>query len=116
MTKTPQSLLPVLVLPRHVAKFAAKNNLQGAAWLAGVPGTIGGALAMNAGCYGTEMWEQVIDCVTIDRHGQLHTRTPADFEIAYRHVDAITGKAEEFFVSARLRFQRGDATTAIVRD
>ena len=70
----------------HVAKFAAKNHLAGAEWLAGVPGTIGGALAMNAGCYGTETWDQVVDCTTIDRHGALHTRTSADYEIGYRHV------------------------------
>ena len=110
----------------HVAKFAAKHHLQSAEWLAGVPGTIGGALAMNAGCYGTEMWEQVVDCVTIDRHGTLHTRTPTDFEIAYRHVALVersalrverralgAGKNAEFFISARLRFQPGDAATAL---
>lgn len=110
----------------HVAKFAAKHHLQGAEWLAGVPGTIGGALAMNAGCYGTEMWEQVVDCVTLDRHGKLHTRTPIDFEIAYRHVAFVersalrverrelgVGKNAEFFISARLRFQPGDAATAL---
>jgi UDP-N-acetylmuramate dehydrogenase len=99
----------------HVAKFAAKHNLQGAEWLAGVPGTIGGALAMNAGCYGTQMWEQVVDCVTLDRLGNLHTRTANDFEIAYRHVVATTAKAEEFFISARLRFQPGEATIALAK-
>jgi UDP-N-acetylmuramate dehydrogenase len=110
----------------HVAKFAAKHHLQGAEWLAGVPGTIGGALAMNAGCYGTQMWEQVVDCVTLDRHGKLHTCIPADFEIAYRHVAFVersalsaecrrlgVGKNAEFFISARLRFQPGDATIAL---
>ena len=121
----------------HLAKFAAKNSLTGAAWLAGVPGTVGGALAMNAGCYGTETWQQIVDCVTIDRLGKLHTRTAADFEIGYRHVvattvattmattvattaaitvattAAITPSAEEFFVSARFRFEAGDATQAL---
>ncbi len=95
----------------HLAKFAAKNNLAGAAWLAGVPGTVGGALAMNAGCYGTETWEQVVDCVTVNRAGVLHTRTAADFEIGYRHVVMKTA-GEEFFVSARFRFLSGDAKTA----
>ena len=70
----------------HLAKFAAKHSLAAAEWLAGVPGTVGGALAMNAGCYGTEAWDQVVDCTTIDRHGALHTRTSADYEIGYRHV------------------------------
>ncbi len=99
----------------HVAKFAAKNNLEGAEWLAGVPGTIGGALAMNAGCYGTETWEQVVDCVTVDRSGQLHTRVPADFDVAYRHVEPKTATAEEFFVSARFRFKPGNADVAQAR-
>lgn len=97
----------------HAAKFAAKNNLAGAEWLAGVPGSIGGALAMNAGCYGTETWDQIVDCTTIDRAGKLHTRTKADYEIGYRHVAAKhTG---EWFVGARFKFVPGDAATAQAR-
>jgi UDP-N-acetylmuramate dehydrogenase len=106
----------------HVAKFAAKNHLAGAEWLAGVPGTIGGALAMNAGCYGTETWDQVVDCTTIDRRGSLHTRTAADYDIGYRHVEArprqpspVTRHDEEWFTAARFRFQPGDASTAQAR-
>ena len=120
----------------HVAKFAAKNGLAGAEWLAGVPGAIGGALAMNAGCYGTETWDQVVDCTTIDRAGALHTRTAADFEIGYRHVKQVRGEGisvrsvsprdpphpspltprpEEWFVAARFRFLPGNATTAQAR-
>ena len=98
----------------HVAKFAAKNHLAGAEWLAGVPGTIGGALAMNAGCYGTETWEQVVDCTTVDRRGTLHTRTAVDFDIGYRHV-AAKFAGDEWFVAARFRFQPGDAPTAQAR-
>lgn len=98
----------------HVAKFAAKNNFAGAEWLAGVPGTIGGALAMNAGCYGSETWEQVVDCTTIDRAGTLHTHTAADFEIGYRHV-AAKFAGDEWFVAARFRFLPGDAQTAQTR-
>lgn len=92
----------------HVAKFAAKHSLAAAEWLAGVPGTVGGALAMNAGCYGTETWDQVVDCATVDRQGRLHTRTAADFDIGYRHV-AAKFAGEEWFVAARFRFQPGDA-------
>ncbi|MFN7816661.1 MAG: UDP-N-acetylmuramate dehydrogenase [Burkholderiales bacterium] len=99
----------------HVAKFAARNHLAGAEWLAGVPGTIGGALAMNAGCYGTETWEQVVDCQTLDRRGVIHTRTAADFEIGYRHVETRVAERDEFFVSARFRFEAGDADTAQAR-
>jgi UDP-N-acetylmuramate dehydrogenase len=99
----------------HVAKFAAKHHLAGAEWLAGVPGTIGGALAMNAGCYGTETWDQVVDCQTLDRQGVVHTRTAADFDIGYRHVEARTADREEFFISARFRFEAGDAETVQAR-
>ncbi|MEP7156395.1 MAG: UDP-N-acetylmuramate dehydrogenase [Betaproteobacteria bacterium] len=98
----------------HAAKFAAKNGLAGAEWLAGVPGTIGGALAMNAGCYGTETWDQVVDCITIDRDGALHTRSAQDFDIAYRHV-AQKFQGDEWFVGARFRFTPGDAATAQAR-
>ena len=98
----------------HVAKFAARHHLAAAEWLAGVPGTVGGALAMNAGCYGTETWEQVVDAVTIDRAGTLHTRSKADFAIGYRHVARLYTN-EEWFVSARFRFTPGDAAAALAR-
>ncbi len=98
----------------HVAKFAAKNHLAAAEWLAGVPGTVGGALAMNAGCYGTETWDQVVSCVTVDRVGALRTRTKADFDIGYRHVAALC-PGDEWFVSARFKFVLGDAATAQAR-
>jgi len=98
----------------HAAKFAAKNALAGAEWLAGVPGTIGGALAMNAGCYGTETWDQIVDCITVDRDGGLHTRSAKDYEIGYRHV-AQKFAGDEWFVGARFRFVRGDAAVAQTR-
>ena len=98
----------------HAAKFAARNHLGGAEWLAGVPGTIGGALAMNAGCYGTETWQQVVDCTTIDRDGVLHTRTAADYEIGYRHI-AARFDGDEWFVAACFRFAPGDAPSAQAR-
>jgi UDP-N-acetylmuramate dehydrogenase len=107
----------------HLARFAAKHHFAGAEWLAGVPGTVGGALAMNAGCYGTETWEQVVDCTTIDRAGALHTRTAADYDIGYRHVAKKIppgpawqkAGADEWFVAARFRFAPGDAPTAQAR-
>ncbi len=98
----------------HVAKFAAKHHLAGAEWLAGVPGTIGGALAMNAGCYGTETWDQAVDCMTIDRTGTLHERTKADFATSYRHVES-RAHLEEWFVRATFRFVPGDADVAQAR-
>ncbi len=97
----------------HVAKFAAKNNLVGAEWLAGVPGTVGGALAMNAGCYGTETWEQIVECKTINRQGKIQVRTPADFMTSYRHVEGKSGvQAQEWFVEACFVFNAGDGEMA----
>ena len=74
-----------------VARFAALHGLVGAEFLAGIPGTVGGALAMNAGCYGGETWEIVAGVTTVDRAGALHERTPGDYEIAYRHVALKAG-------------------------
>lgn len=70
-----------------LARFASLHNLAGAEFLAGIPGTVGGALAMNAGCYGSETWERVERVKTIDRNGTLHERTPGDYRIGYRQVE-----------------------------
>ena len=98
----------------HLARFVAKHGGAGAEWMAGVPGTIGGALAMNAGCYGGETWENVVAVTTIDRHGTLHARTGIDFDIGYRHVEAHE-KREEWFVSGTFSFDRGDERAAMAR-
>lgn len=90
-----------------VARFAANHDLAGAEFLAGIPGTVGGALAMNAGCYGGETWRIVERVRTLDRKGNLHERTPADFDVGYRHAASRLG-VEEFFVAAWLRLPQGD--------
>jgi UDP-N-acetylmuramate dehydrogenase len=109
-----------------VARFAATHGLEGAEFLAGVPGTVGGALAMNAGCYGSETWEFVARADTVDRYGRLRARTPEDFEIGYRHVKLAIDERrfttegepppgpppEEWFVSAWFRFRHGDGERA----
>ena len=69
-----------------VARYAALNELVGAEFLAGIPGTVGGALAMNAGCYGGETWDIVAHVLTVDRTGKTRARTREDYEIDYRHV------------------------------
>jgi UDP-N-acetylmuramate dehydrogenase len=69
-----------------VARFAAAHDLANAEFLAGIPGTIGGAMAMNAGCYGTETWEIVERVQTIGRKGELRERSPGDYRVGYRHV------------------------------
>lgn len=80
-----------------VARYAAMHGCEGAEFLAGIPGTVGGALAMNAGCYGGETWNLVTRVTTIDRSGVLRERAASEFEIAYRSVRGPTG---EWFVSA----------------
>jgi len=92
-----------------VARFACTHQLRGAEFLAGIPGTLGGALAMNAGCYGSETWDIVESVTTLTRSGALRTRPRTDYDVAYRHV-ALRGGAqpEEFFISARLRLRSGD--------
>jgi len=116
-----------------LARFAALHDLQGAEFFAGIPGTLGGMLAMNAGCYGSETWEKVLRVQTVNRHGEVHVRTPADYEIGYRHVIRIreqdtrfktqgsglapcplplASQSSEFFVAAWLQFSRGDADSA----
>lgn len=94
-----------------LARFAALHNLGGAEFFAGIPGTLGGMLAMNAGCYGGETWNAVERVQVITRRGVLHERTRQDYEIGYRHV-ALRSGAEEWFVSAWLRLPAGDGAMA----
>ena len=91
-----------------LARQAAKSGLSGAAFLAGIPGTLGGALAMNAGAHGAEIWDYVQQATTIDRQGQLHTRSASEFAVSYRHVAIPEG---EWFVSATLTFTAGDSAS-----
>ncbi len=95
----------------RLAKFAAAQDLTGAEFMAGIPGTVGGALAMNAGCYGSQTWERVERVNTIDRSGILKERLPDDYEIGYRHValhNEIPGNSETWFVGGWFRLDAGD--------
>jgi len=92
-----------------LARFAARQHLHGAEFLAGVPGTVGGALAMNAGCHGGETWDIVQRALTIDRRGAIHQRSQVDVEVGYRYV-ALPG--EEWFVAAWFQLHPGDADAA----
>ncbi len=89
-----------------LAKQAARAGLKGASFLAGIPGTLGGALAMNAGAHDGETWPLVSSVTTVDRQGVLRQRGPEDFTVSYRHVDIPEG---EWFVSAELSLEEGDA-------
>lgn len=92
-----------------LAKFSAKLGLTGAEFLAGIPGTFGGALKMNAGAVGGETWDIVESVETIDMHGEIHKRTPEEYLIAYRHVEAKEElKQHEWFVSAVIKLSVGN--------
>jgi UDP-N-acetylmuramate dehydrogenase len=97
-----------------VARFAANHAFSGAEFLAGIPGTLGGALAMNAGCHGGEIWSFVERVLMLDRAGELIERIPQDFAVGYRHV-GLKAATDEIFVAAWLRFPRGDAAIARAR-
>lgn len=88
-----------------VARFCGRAGLVGAEFLAGIPGTMGGALAMNAGAFGGETWPLVDSVETLDRQGQRHLRRPAEYEVGYRHVRGPEG---EWFIAVQLSLSQGD--------
>jgi UDP-N-acetylmuramate dehydrogenase len=87
-----------------VARFCVKNNFAQAEFFAGIPGTIGGALAMNAGAFGGETWDYVVAVETIDREGNIHLRAPSEYHISYRTVIG----PEEWFVAGHFKLPKGD--------
>jgi UDP-N-acetylmuramate dehydrogenase len=95
-----------------VARFAARAGLTGAEFLAGIPGTMGGALAMNAGAFGGETWPLVASVQTLDRAGEVHVRLPEAYTVAYR---SVVGPDQEWFVGADLQLRRGESTAAQAR-
>lgn len=95
-----------------IARFAAKHAVVGAEFFSGIPGTMGGALAMNAGAWGSETWQHVVSVEVINRAGVITTRYPEEYIVGYRSVSAPT---EEWFLSAQLRFFPGDQQEANLR-
>ena len=89
-----------LALDANVAKVAAENGLGGLEFLSGIPGSIGGALRMNAGCYGTEIKDVLLSCEALDPHGNLHVLTPDQMGMTYRHVDV---PKDYIFLGAKLK-------------
>ena len=98
------------VTSAKVAKFSAKQGKRGAEFLAGIPGTVGGALAMNAGCHGGETWDIVNKVLTIDTRGQVHERGRDEFVATYRHVEMPA--ANEWFIGAWFALPNGSAAEA----
>lgn len=92
-----------------LAKRCAQLGLAGAEFFAGIPGTLGGALAMNAGAFGGETWKVVDRVQSVDRRGRLHDRRASEYRIGYR---SVAGPDNEWFVAAELKLER-DAPDAI---
>jgi UDP-N-acetylmuramate dehydrogenase len=94
----------------RIARQCIKWGLGPAEFFAGIPGTLGGALAMNAGAFGGETWQHVRSVETIDRKGRTHRRVPAEYRVSYREV--IPPEPEEWFIGAELAFERRPGTHA----
>ena len=98
------------------SRKAANSGLNGAEFLSGIPGTIGGALAMNAGAFGGETWRHVVNVTMINDQGILITRTPDEFNIQYRKIEAkktLNGsenkiQRQEWFLSAVFKFKKDE--------
>ena len=85
----------------QLARQCIRWELGPSEFFAGIPGTVGGALAMNAGAHGGETWERVESVRTIDRNGEIHQRAPTEYSVAYR---SVTGPANEWFLEGTFRF------------
>ena len=85
----------------QLARQCIRWGMGPSEFFAGIPGLVGGALTMNAGAHGGETWQRVVNVTTIDRHGNLHSRTPGEYSIAYR---SVTGPQNEWFVEANMQF------------
>lgn len=92
----------------QLARQCIRWELGPAEFFAGIPGLLGGALAMNAGAHGSETWERVRSVRTIDRYGEVRHRFPQEYEIAYR---SVRGPDDEWFIEAELEFEPGVASS-----
>ncbi|KZB70706.1 MULTISPECIES: UDP-N-acetylmuramate dehydrogenase [Thalassospira] len=92
-------------LDLNVAQTAQMNGIAGLEFLSGIPGTIGGALRMNAGAYGTEIKDVLVSATAIDGSGNIHTVTPDEMNMTYRHCSV---PEDWIFTSAILRASSGD--------
>ncbi|QGM22151.1 UDP-N-acetylmuramate dehydrogenase [Spiribacter sp. 2438] len=96
-----------------LARWCARRGYGGGSFFAGIPGTLGGALAMNAGAWGGETWAQVESLQTVDCHGVIRHRPGTDFRAGYRHLE---GPADEWFTEAVLVFSPGEDPAALQQE
>lgn len=88
------------------AQFAATQELSGMEALRGIPGTLGGAVTMNAGAYGTEMKDVLYSVDVLTPEGELQTLTPAELALGYRH--SVIPERGYIVVAATLALRKGD--------
>lgn len=102
-------------LDMNVAEYTAREGLGGIEFLSGIPGTIGGALRMNAGAYGAEVKDVLIDAHVMHRDGSVHTYTPEQMGLSYRHNDL---PSDVIFLSGRFKTvpEEGDVIRARIDD
>jgi UDP-N-acetylmuramate dehydrogenase len=105
------------VLSSKLSNFSIGLEFRGLEFLAGIPGTVGGALAMNAGAYGSEIWNYVARVTTINRNGKKFIRDAHDFEFGYRAVKNLAAQ-QEWFTGAFFKLERGnkEISLQIMRD
>ncbi|MBM4195974.1 MAG: UDP-N-acetylmuramate dehydrogenase [Gammaproteobacteria bacterium] len=96
--------VPCTVLARHCARW----GVGPAEFFAGIPGTVGGALTMNAGAFGGETWQHVAEVEVVNRRGEVARRKPAQYRVSYREVQ---GPAVEWYLSARFQFDPAHPTS-----
>lgn len=94
------------VLDRNVSSLSCEAEISGFEFLCGIPGTIGGALRMNAGAYGSDISQILVYALVVDPKGKLHRLTPQDLGLSYRHCDL---PKDWIFVGARLKGDVGRA-------
>ena len=90
-----------------LSRFAETNLKHGAEFLSAIPGSVGGALAMNAGAFGSEIWQYVVSVRTINLDGKIQQRGKSDFVIDYRSV--THNHVDEFFIDAQFIFDLEEA-------
>ncbi len=94
----------------QAARFCARQGLRGLEFFAGIPGTVGGSLRMNAGAYGGETWDFVESVEVLTRGGERKQRPPAEYKIEYR---AVTSPEDEWFLAAVFKLIPGDKVDSL---
>ena len=92
----------------ELAMFATKNEFGPSAFFSGIPGSIGGALTMNAGCFGYETWQFVKSVEVIDSNGEIYHLDPKEFSISYR---SVSSPFSLWFLSCEMIFPDKEVTT-----